>query len=328
MTLALPQLTPFNSTTVRNIKQTLIGLSTRAGMRIAAQVAPHWTVRQASRLFITPPRFTQPAAERALLNKGIRHDIPTTAGCIAAWQFGDENAPAIIASHGWGGRGAQFRAFVPALVAAGWQVWLFDHVGHGQSEGSEAALMDFALGMAGVHAHLRTRGITVQGAISHSLGGAAVAAAMRGFSSTQGIAIPRVVMIAPPSSLTRYSRIFARHLGIPERIRAAMQWRFEQRYGVSWNDFEMPQAVAELKSKALVIHDQGDHDVPVSAGFAVARAWPDARFVRTSGLGHRRILKDDSVIADCVDFLADRVHFSRPAVIDEWQDFPGPAPLF
>lgn len=54
-------------------------------------------------------------------------------GKLAAWRFGNPSHPAIITSHGWGGRGAQFREFVPALVASGYQVWLFDHVGHGEA---------------------------------------------------------------------------------------------------------------------------------------------------------------------------------------------------
>ncbi|MBL8516841.1 MAG: alpha/beta fold hydrolase [Betaproteobacteria bacterium] len=332
MTLTLPNSSPINSTTVRTItrsfslqaRQVLL----RVGMGVAARLAPHWTVRTASRLFITPPRFAHPIAEQALLARGLRHHIESSAGRVAAWRFGDAKAPAIIASHGWGGRGAQFHAFVDPLVSAGFQVWLFDHVGHGQSAGREASLVDFAAGVAAVHRHVTARGIEVRGLLSHSLGGAGVATALRGFNGSTPVDAKRVVMIAPPSSLMRYSRIFARHFGLPERIRAAMQWRFEQRYGVAWQSFEMPHAVSPLKAAALVIHDTGDRDVSIESGLAVARAWPDARFRRTHGLGHRRILKSPGVIQDTIDFFTDQVRFSPPPPADEWQSFPGPAPLF
>ena len=321
-----------NSTTVRlSIRQVaapLMHLLARAGMAAASAVAPHWAVRTASRLFITPPKFAHTQAELALLATGRRHDIASPVGRLAAWQFGEQGKPAIIASHGWGGRGAQFRAFVPALVEGGFQVWVFDHVGHGLSEGKQASLVDFASGVSAVHGYVEQQGAVVYGLISHSLGGAGLATALRGFARTAPVTAQRVVMIAPPSSLMRYSRFFARYIGIPERIREAMQWRFEQRYGVKWNDFEMPHAVNTLNAAALVIHDADDRDVTPESGLIVARSWPDARLVRTRGLGHRRILKDRAVVQDTLDFMLDRVTFPRPHSSADWQLFPGPAPLF
>ena len=46
--------------------------------------------------------------------------------------------------------------------------------------------------------------------------------------------------------------------------------------------------------------------------------WPDARFKRTVGLGHRTLLHDNNVINATVDFLQDRVTFSHPPEIDQW----------
>ena len=46
--------------------------------------------------------------------------------------------------------------------------------------------------------------------------------------------------------------------------------------------------------------------------------WPDARFKRTFGLGHGKVLPDVGVINATVDFLQDRVTFSHPPEIDQW----------
>jgi pimeloyl-ACP methyl ester carboxylesterase len=54
---------------------------------------------------------------------------------------------------------------------------------------------------------------------------------------------------------------------------------------------------------ALIIHDHDDRDVSWHEGEAIARAWPHARFLRTEGLGHRRILLDPEVIGRAVRFL-------------------------
>ena len=60
-----------------------------------------------------------------------------------------------------------------------------------------------------------------------------------------------------------------------------------------------------LEKPLLVIHDVDDREVP----FATAEQWVnnsrDARLSRTTGLGHRRILRDPEVIAQAVAFMGD-----------------------
>ena len=313
----------FNSTIVRkHIQLPLL----RASTMIAAALAPAWVARTAARRFITPPLHAHTPPELRHLQRGRQLSIATPMGKLAAWQFGDRWRPAIIMSHGWGGRGAQFREFVQALVNAEYQVWLFDHVSHGLSEGREAPLTDFAKGVASIARAVQAEGARVAGFVGHSLGCAGIGIALRG--ELRDLDTVRVVQIAPPASLIRYSRFFARMIGLPESIRAAMQWRLEQKIGVNWQEFEMPGAVGALTAKALVIHDQDDKEVRIESGLCVARSWPDARFKRTYGLGHRKILRDENVIAATADFLANRVEFLPPPPVDEWSAFPGPAPIY
>lgn len=332
MTLALDFRFPINSTTVRAIKQSMQHAVRRSSLALTSRVAPRWTLNTASRWFVTPPRFKQPEAELRLLSQGRQHVLDHGGGSLTSWQFGDEKAPALIMSHGWGGRGGQFRAFVPVLVEAGYQVWLFDHVGHGQSAGSEATLVDFSRGLRTVFSAVEARGARVAGFIGHSLGGAAIAVALAGKDGLPPLAAGgrglHAVLIAPPASLQRYSRLFARHLGLPERIRHAMQWRIEQKLGVRWQDFELPQAAIGLRAQALIVHDQLDQDVSIDTGLIVARGWPGARFKRTHGLGHNRILRNSEVVRDALDFITGEVLFAPPPAADEWQAFPGPAPLW
>ncbi len=326
---------PVNSTTVRFIKprvlvQTLQALLTRTGMQIVSAVAPGFALKTALDQFITPPRFAHSSAEKKLLANAVAITVATPTGAIAAWRLGDASLPAVLMSHGWGGRGAQFRAFVPALLNAGYQVVLFDHHGHGMSEGRQASLIDFWRGLEAVWDHLADQGIAVHGMVAHSLGGAAVGSALRRSLSRKHTEapLPRVVMIAPPASLIRYSRLFARWLGISESIRSAMQWRFEQRFGVAWEEFELPQSVSGIRAPALFIHDRDDRETRFESGLALARVWPEARFHATSGLGHRRILRDREVIQNTVDFLSDRVEFQRPPAAGDRNIYMEPAPLY
>jgi pimeloyl-ACP methyl ester carboxylesterase len=294
----------------------------RAALKVAAAVAPDRAVERAARLFTTPPRFPHTARELELLATGTRFDVATPVGRIAAWRFGRRDRPAVLLSHGWGGRGAQLRAFVPALLEAGYQPIAFDHAGHGHSDGRESTLVHFVRGLEAMAARVGDEGVPIAGVIGHSLGAAAA-----GTWLDRSGAGARAVLVAPPTSLERYAGLFARRLGLPERVRRAMQEHFERRLGWPWKSFELPHAIARVRAPALVIHDEHDAEVPLASGLALARAWPDARFLATRGLGHRQVLRDPAVVRDAVDFIAGRVVFAPPPQPGHARAFGAPAPI-
>ena len=308
-----------NSTNVRNA---IHSMWLRTEMAVTSTLAPHKAVDTAARLFSTPPRFAHTGRELELLSTGMRYNVATAHGEIAAWRFGRADRPAVVLVHGWGGRGAQLGAFVPTLLDAGYHVILFDHIGHGFSEGSTATLVHFWRGLEAVVAHAEGRGTRFVAAIGHSLGASAV-----GVWLNETRRELRAVLVAPPTSVERYSGHFARKLGIAEPVRRAMQERFERALGKRWSEFELPGSVAQVRAAMLVVHDEDDRDVPYASGVALARAWKDARLVATRGLGHRRILRAREVTQDAVDFIADRVVFAPPPARGEKLPYGAPAPL-
>jgi len=311
----MPVAATLNSTNVRNS----IALAwSRMHLSIASVLAPSKAVETAARLFATPPRHAHTAREQELLATGTRFDVDG----LAAWRFGAATRPAIVMSHGWGGRGAQFRAFVPALLDAGYQVIVFDHIGHGFSNGRESSLVHFMRGIDAIVRRVESQGASVVALVGHSLGAAAAGAWLNANGREM-----RTVLVAPPTSVERYSGWFARKLGLPESVRRQMQQRIERALGHRWEEFELPQSVRNVRAKALVIHDAGDREVAPASGLALARAWPGARFVRTEGLGHRAILRDPEVVADAVDFIADRVVFAPPPKRGEASAYFEPAPI-
>jgi hypothetical protein len=64
--------------------------------------------------------------------------------------------------------------------------------------------------------------------------------------------------------------------------------------------------------------------VPWTQGRAFAQHWPGARFLLTAGLGHRRILQDESTVCAVAEFVGGRSEVASPAL----PRVPHPAPLF
>jgi pimeloyl-ACP methyl ester carboxylesterase len=201
------------------------------------------------------------------------------------------------------------RAFVFPLLQAGYRVIAYDQPAHGVSEGRLTGLPDFADVLADVVAYHGNIGAV----IAHSLGGAAAAVAL----SSGKISLKKVVLVSPPSDLVGYSRRFARWYWMPEPVRKAMQTAIEERYGVLWEDLEVPRVAPRLSAEALVIHDREDRMMPWTHGATVARHWPGARLFSTDGLGHRRILADEKVTRIAAEFIAGRA-----------TEVDSPAPLY
>jgi len=270
-------------------------ISTNVRFSASALLFPDLATALAERMFLTPPRARDAAASALDLVDARSSFLEHKGRHIGMWRWGSREAPAVVLAHGWGGYAAQMRAFVFPLVQAGYRVIAYDQPAHGVSEGRLTGLPDFAdvlAEVAGIHG-------SVAAVIAHSLGGAAAALALANGKAS----FKKVVLVSPPSDLVGYSRRFARWYWMPEAVRKGMQAAIEERYGVRWENLEVPRVAPRLSAQALVIHDRDDRLMPWTHGATVARHWPGAKLMSTEGLGHRRILSDERVTRAAAEFI-------------------------
>jgi len=270
-------------------------ISTNVRFSASALLFPDLATAVAERMFLTPPRTRDAAASALDLVDAHSSFLEHKGRHIAMWRWGSREAPAVVLAHGWGGYAAQMRAFVFPLVQAGYRVIAYDQPAHGVSEGRLTGLPDFAdvlAEVAGIHG-------SVAAVVAHSLGGAAAALALANGKAS----FKKVVLVSPPSDLVGYSRRFARWYWMPEAVRKGMQAAIEERYGVRWENLEVPRVAPRLSAQALVIHDRDDRLMPWTHGATVARHWPGAKLMSTEGLGHRRILSDERVTRAAAEFI-------------------------
>jgi pimeloyl-ACP methyl ester carboxylesterase len=262
------------------------------------RAAPALAARWAERIWFTLPRPAAPP--RPVPVPGGRFFTLDVAGHeIAGQEWGA--GPAVYLIHGWGGQSAQLAEFVAPLVRRGHRVVVFDAPSHGRSAPGgygprSSSIPEFAAALTAVVA---TYG-PAHAVIAHSMGSTATAVAL-----CDGLRAGRVVMLAPMAGAESYAHRLARVLGLGDSTYRRLMNRVERRVGAPMHHFDAPElGRAIAMPPTLVVHDRGDTYTPVSDGAAIAAAWSSARLHVTSGLGHRRLLRDPDVVAEVVDFVA------------------------
>ncbi len=267
----------------------------RASFTVASRLAPAMAGAWAQRMFFTPNRLPVRREEREFLARGVRFDVETRHGRVAAWAWG--SGPTVLLAHGWSGHAGQMTPLARALVDAGFRAVALDMPAHGASAGKLTSIVHFAdaLGDAApLFAPLR-------GTVAHSLGAAAATFAMANGRFTTS----RAAFIAPPADLETFWDRFRRGTGLSPSGWDAMKKTSERWLGVPFEACVPRLLAPRLATPLLVVHDQDDREIPQAEGRELAAVWPGARFQGTAGLGHARILRDPGTIAAVVRFLGE-----------------------
>lgn len=270
----------------------------RLALATSQKIWPALAVRVAVRVFATPLplRWLQRTAHWDAQWEATRwpfEDAEITAYAPAA----APHAPIALLVHGWGGSARQLLPLAESLAQHGLRPVLLDLPAHGRSAGRTSNLPQFARAIDYAVGRLQQEGHAVAVLAGHSLGANAVA-----YAASRGLAVGKLVLLAPPASPRAYTRYFARVFGLSESTRAGMQRWIEEREGVLMQNFEPPAVAPRIRVPTLVVHDRADAVNAFADGQAFAHAIQGAQLVATEGLGHRRMLKDPSVIARIVLF--------------------------
>jgi pimeloyl-ACP methyl ester carboxylesterase len=280
--------------------------ATGAYFRYAEYLAPDSAGRFARDLWFTaPPRM----AELPLPAGGESFEVEAQGHVVRGAVWTPQGSGTVSASppttmylmHGWGGRGSQFGAMVEPLLESGHRVVLFDAPAHGDSEHGPAGPrrtngLEFAKALDAVFARFGP----AEAVVAHSLGTIATYLALR----FGWLGAKRLVFIAPMVESQSLFDQFQRALGFGERTRRAFDRSVHEWVGIPVAEFDARFQAARIDPlPTLVIADRGDRQTAYAdaADFAEKTG---AAFMTTEGLGHRRILRDPTVISRLVDFVA------------------------
>jgi pimeloyl-ACP methyl ester carboxylesterase len=262
----------------------------RTANRVVGTFAPTVAARFARRLLMTPQRHREKDFERAA--RAIAEPVTFRFG-LSGLRWGHAG-PVVLAMHGWSGRPTQFGAFVAPLLAAGRQVIALEAPAHGRSPGHEAHVFSFVEAL--LEAGSEIKGL--ESVVGHSMGGAAAL-----YAAHLGLPVDRVATLGAPAALRRVLARFAEWVALPAPAAEAFLDTVNRHVGVDADEMDVARFAGRLGFDGLVVHDRDDREVPFSEAQALTAAWPAARSLFTTGLGHNRLLADAGVVDATVRFL-------------------------
>ncbi|KFL36033.1 alpha/beta fold hydrolase [Arenimonas donghaensis] len=257
--------------------------------RLLSPVLPGFMGRLASKLFLT----ARPSHGSAAV--GGAASVVALGNGAHAWVYG--SGPAVFLLHGWSAGPGSLSPFVSPLLERGYQVVAIRAPGHdpdspGQSH--PTAFMDSLL---------RAREILGRPAvvIGHSMGAGSALAAQ-----SQGLGAGRLVLIAGPASVSGVFDRFIRQSALSEAAGKAFRREVVQAAGRDESFFDAARYAGEVDAPVLLVHDMGDQEIPYAEAQALLGILPRSQLLTTSGLGHRRILRDTRMLNDVLAFVTSR----------------------
>ncbi|MEO6583533.1 MAG: alpha/beta hydrolase [Ferruginibacter sp.] len=243
----------------------------------------------AFRLFCTPlAKYIGPESDAFKNSK--RLEFTLNGNTIRGFQTNAPQTNKVLILHGFSSSLHNFESYIAPLVAKNYEVLAFDAPAHGRSEGNTIHALDYAEMVKKV---IDLYG-PIQNFIAHSFGGIALSLALESIPHDEKM---KVVLIAPATETSSAIDNALQMLNMKnEALRKAIDEVILHISGKETSWFSIRRAVKNLKASVLWFHDEDDDVTPIKDALAVKDdAHAHVEFVVTTGLGHRRIYRDDAV---------------------------------
>lgn len=262
-----------------------------------SKIYPTLAAKIALSLFATPVRTPRPISESLWHESAKKYFLKKG---IAAFEWGDPTDPLVLLIHGWNGRGTQLASFTQSLVQNKFRVVALDGPGHGNSAGKKTNPSHYAQFIIEAQQELLLESSTdtSHAIIAHSFGGGCTVLA-----ATRGLKTKGFVLIASPAFYDRVVHFFAQTMKLRKKSEDLFFKMVTDLAGISPVDLNIGRLGATLNLPVLIVHDEEDTAVDFLSAKAIRDTWPGSQLLSTTGLGHRRILKNPYVIESVTKFI-------------------------
>ena len=263
--------------------------------KLLAFISPKLGTSFAAKIFTTPIKHKVPKREFEMDQKSTKSTlfVPAINKNIIVYEYGKSDRK-ILLVHGWSGRGTQLFKIADELLQNGYSTISFDAPAHGKSEGKTTIMSEFIASILEIEKKFGP----FQIAIGHSLGGMSVLNAIK-----DGLSVKKAVIIGSGDIVQDILNEFISKLGLKTEMSNKLRDHFEDTYQVKMDDFSAYRAAQKVQIPVLVIHDKDDPEVPVDAGIHIHKHLQNGSLFLTENLGHRKILGNQIVIKEIIDFI-------------------------
>lgn len=262
---------------------------------ILEKVSTPLTVLFAAKLFTTPIKHKMPRREFEMdtNSKQSLLNIPEIKKEIVIYELG--NSPKkVLLVHGWSGRGTQLFKIAETLISNGYSIVSFDAPSHGKSVGKSSIMVEFITSIKEIDLKYGP----FEAAVGHSLGGMALFNAVK-----DGFKINKLVTVGSGDVVKDIIDEFISKIKLKKSVGLLLSQHFEKKYHKTMDSFSAYLSAKEVHIPVLVIHDENDDDVPVSAAIHIHKQLQNGSLFITKKLGHRKILGDEKVLTKITDFI-------------------------
>jgi alpha-beta hydrolase superfamily lysophospholipase len=211
------------------------------------------------------------------------------------------NGKRILICHGFDSNSYNFERYITPLLELGFEVLAFDAPAHGLSTGktiNAGEYRDTVLKINELYG-------PIDGIMSHSFGGLAVALAVEKLEDNQH---KRLVLIAPATETTRSITSFFKYIPVSEKVRAEFDKLIERVGGNPASWFSVSRVIQQISTPTLWVHDKEDNITPFEdMQHLLAKNLQHVEFEITEGLGHSKIYRDNRITDKVVAFLSELI---------------------
>lgn len=259
-------------------------------------ISPTLTTKFAAKLFTTPIRHKLPKRELHMERESVqkRVVVPEIQKEIVVYEYG-KSSKKILLVHGWSGRGTQLVKIADEMLKMGYMTISFDAPAHGKSKGNYSIMTEFIASILEIEKQYGS----FEFAVGHSLGGMSVLNAIK-----QNLQVKKAVIIGSGDIIQDIIDDFISKLQLKPEFGNRLINHFEAKFGGKMDDYSAYKAAEKTEIPVFVIHDKDDEDVSVKAAYNIQKHLKQSEIMITEGLGHRKILGDETVIQKIREFIS------------------------